>query len=125
MYTTDEKAGKRIPLQVSGRDVPDCPCELLDIDAGTLFVLSERQIPESSAIVVTMGHVELAGVVADCRPDDQNWVISIALSSRRRRLDQRIPHGEESTLAVIGKGNASLRPCQIIDTSSFGLGLRL
>lgn len=116
---------KRIPVNISGPDVPDCPCQLVGIDAGTLFVRSERQIPESSAIVVSLDHMQLSGMVAGCQPAEEDWVISVALASCKRRLDRRIPHGEESAIAVIESDRTKLRPCCIIDTSSFGLGLRL
>ena len=119
------RPAKRIPVHISGQDVPDCPCELVGIDAGVLYVRSERQIPESSSIVVSFDHVHLSGVVAGCRPADDDWVISIALASCRRRLDERISNGEESTIGVVENGKATLRRCTIIDTSSFGMGLRL
>jgi hypothetical protein len=116
---------KRIPVHISGHDVPDCPCELVGIDAGMVIVRSERRIPESSAIVVSFDHVRLSGVVAECRPAKRDWVISVALASCRRRLDERIPAGEESAIGVIDHGPTKLLPCTIIDTSAFGLGLRL
>lgn len=116
---------KRIPVHISGQDVPDCPCELVGIDAGMVSVRSERRIPESSTIVVSFDHVKLAGVVAECRPAKKDWVISVALASCRRRLDQRIPAGEESAIGVIDHGPTKLLPCTIINTSAFGLGLRL
>ncbi len=116
---------RRIVLYISGQDVPDCPCELVGIDAGLVHVRSERQIPDASAIVVSFEHVRLSGVVAECRPDAAGWIISIALASCKRRLDERIPEGEESAMGVIEGGPTKLIPCTIINTSGFGLGLRL
>jgi hypothetical protein len=80
---------------------------------------------ESSAIVVSFDHVQLSGVVAGCQPADEDWIISIALSSCRRRLDERIPHGGESVIGIVEGDQTTVRQCRIIDTSSFGLGLRL
>jgi hypothetical protein len=122
---TQAKQVKRIPVHLSGQDVPDCPCELVGIDAGMVYVRGERQIPESSAIVVSFDHVQLSGVVAGCQPAEQDWVISIALASCKRRLDERIPEGEESAVGVIDSGPTKMLPCTIINTSGFGLGLRL
>ena len=116
---------KRILVHISGQDVPDCPCELVGIDAGMVYVRSERQIPESSVIVVSFDHVQLSGVVSSCQPAEQDWVISIALASCKRRLDERIPEGEESAVGVIDNGPTKMLPCTIINTSGFGLGLRL
>jgi hypothetical protein len=98
---------------------------LVGIDAGTLYVRSERQIPESSSIVVSFDHVQLSGVVAGCQPDEEEWVISVALASCKRRLDERIPSGGESVIGVVEGDRTTLRPCTIVDTSSFGLGLCL
>ena len=119
------KAPKRIPVHICGQDVPDCPCQLVGIDAGMLYVRSERQIPESSAIVVSFDHVHLSGVVAECRSAEGNWVISVALASCKRRLNDRIPDGEESMIGIVEGDRTHLRPCTIIDTSAFGMGLRL
>jgi hypothetical protein len=116
---------KRLAVHISGQDVPDCPCELVGIDAGMVYVRSERQIPESSAVVVSFDHVQLSGVVAGCQPAERDWVISIALASCKRRLDERVPDGEESAIGVIDSGPTKLLPCTIINTSGFGLGLRL
>ncbi len=116
---------KRVPVDISGQDVPDCPCELMGIDAGTLHIRSERQIPESSSIVVSLDHTQLSGVVVRCQPDREEWIISVALASRKRRLDKRIPQAEECAIAVIDDNRTDLRPCTIIDASPFGLGLRL
>jgi len=116
---------KRISVHISGTTVPDCACGLVGIDAGVLYVRSERQIPESSSIVVSFDRVQLSGVVAGCQPAEGEWVISIALASCKRRLDERIPNGEESVIGVVEGDRTTLRPCTIVDTSSFGLGLRL
>jgi hypothetical protein len=116
---------RRIPVNISGSDVPDCPCLLVGIDAGVLYARAERQIPESSSIVVSFDHVQLSGVVAGCQPAEGDWVISIALASCKRRLEERIPHGKASVIGVIDNGQTTLRSCTIIDTSSFGLGIRL
>ena len=116
---------KSTPVHISGATVPDCLCELSGIDTGVVCVRSERQIPESSAVVISFGRIQLSGVVAETRPTDEAWLISIALSSCRRRLDERIPHGSESVLGIVENGQTTLHPCTVIDTSTFGLGLRL
>ena len=116
---------RRIPICITGQDVPDCPSEMVGIEAGTVHLRSERQIPELSAVVVSFDHIRLSGVVAGCRAGKQGWVISIALASCKRRLDERIPEGEESAIGVVGTGQTKLLPCTITDSSSFGLGLRL
>jgi hypothetical protein len=119
------KAVRTIPVHITGTTVPDCFCALVGLEAGILYVRSERQMSESSPIVVSFDHVQLSGVVARCQPADEDWMITIALSSCRRRLEERIPHGEESVIGVVENGQTTLRSCTIIDTSSFGMGLRL
>jgi hypothetical protein len=119
------KAARTIPVHISGTTVPDCSCALVGIEAGVLYVRSDRQMSESSPIVVSFDHVQLSGVVAGCQPDEDAWMISVALSSCKRRLEERIPHGEESAVGVLEKGQTTMRQCTIIDTSSFGMGLRL
>lgn len=116
---------RRIPVHISGPQVPDCPCELVEVEAGTLFVRVERQIPESSAIVINLNQVKLPGVVSECRPIEDEWLLSIALASRKRRLDERIPNGQEAAIGVVENGQAKLRTCTIVDTSAFGMGLKL
>jgi len=115
----------RIPVHISGTTVPDSSCELVGIDAGILYVRSERQIPESAPIVVSFDHVQLSGVVAGCQPADEDWVISVALASCKRRLDERVPNGENSVIGIVESDGTILRSCTITDTSTFGLGLRL
>jgi hypothetical protein len=95
------------------------------IDSGTLFVRSEAYIPESSAIGVSFNHIQVSGIVAACISEENTWIVSIALSSCRRRLDERIPAGEESILGVIEGDHTTTHPCTVIDTSAFGLGIRL
>lgn len=119
------KPARSIPVHISGTTVPDCFCSLEGIEAGIVYVGSDRQMPESSSIVVSFDHVQLSGVVAGCQPNEDAWLISIALASCKRRLEERIPHGEESAVGVVEKGQTTMRPCTIIDTSSFGMGLRL
>lgn len=123
--TIARKAVKKIPVHISGTTVPDSICGLTGIDAGILYVRSERQMSESASVIVSFDHVQLSGVVAGCQPAGEDWMISIALSSCRRRLEERIPHGEESVIGVVEDGQTRLRRCTIIDTSSFGMGLRL
>ncbi len=116
---------KRVPVHISGADVPDFPCELVGVEAGTLFIRAERQIPESSGVTVNLNQVKLSGVVAECHPVENEWKLSIALSSRKRRLDERIPSGQEAAIGVVENGRSKLRTCTIVDTSAFGLGLRM
>jgi hypothetical protein len=120
-----ESAARRVPVHISGADVPDLPCELVGVEAGTLFIRAERQIPETSAVMVNLNQVTLPGVVAECHPAEDNWTLSIALSSRKRRLEERIPGGQEAAIGVVENGRAKLRTCTIVDTSAFGMGLRL
>ena len=119
------KTVKRISVHVSGTTVPDCSCELVGIEAGTLYIRSDRQISESLSIVVSFDHVQLSGVIARCQPDEDEWVISVALASCKRRLEERIPHGEVSVIGVVEGDRTTLRPCNIVDALSFGLGLEL
>src|ERR1700691_1159684 len=102
------KSAKRIPVHISGSDVPDCPCQLVGIDAGMLYVRSERQIPETSSIVVSFDHVQLSGVVARCQPAEGEWVISVALASCKRRLEERIPNAEESVIGIVENDRTNL-----------------
>jgi hypothetical protein len=119
------KAARTIPVHISGTTIPDCFCSLVGIEAGILYVRSDRQMSESSPIVVSFDHVQLSGVVAGCQPDEDAWMISVALASCKRRLEERIPHGEESAIGVVERGQTTMRQCTIVDTSSFGMGLRL
>lgn len=119
------RAARTIPVHISGTTIPDCICSLVGLEAGILYVRSDRQMAESSSIVVSFDHVRLSGVVAGCQPDEDAWMISVALASCRRRLEERIPHGEESAIGVVEGGQTTMRQCTIVDTSSFGMGLRL
>jgi hypothetical protein len=119
------RPAQAVAVHISGTAVPDCFGELADIDAGTVYVRSERQIPESSSVVISFHHTQLSGIVAGCRPAGPGWIVSIALSASRRRLDERIPHGEEGILGIVEDDRTSLHQCTIIDTSAFGMGLRL
>jgi hypothetical protein len=119
------KAARTIPVHISGTMIPDCLCSLVGLEAGILYVRSDRQMSESSAVAVSFDHVQLSGVVAGCQPDEDAWMISVALASCRRRLEERIPHGEESAVGVVERGQTTMRQCTIIDASSFGMGLRL
>jgi len=116
---------KRVPVHISGANVPDLPCELVDVEAGMLLIRAERQIPESSGVMVNLNQMTLPGVVAECHPVENDWMLSISLSSRKRRLDERIPSGQEAAIGVVENGRARLRMCTIVDTSAFGMGLRL
>jgi len=114
-----------IPVHISGTAVPDCFGELADIDAGTVYVRAERQIPDSSPVVISFQHTQLSGIVAGCQPAGEEWIVSIALSACKGRLDERIAHGEAGILGVVEGDRTSLHQCTIIDTSAFGMGLRL
>lgn len=127
VQTTPEsrQSAKRIPVHISGTTVPDRSCELVGIDAGLLYVRSGSQIPESSPVIVSFDHVQLSGVVAGCQPAEEEWLMSVALGSCKRRLEERAPNGEEGLMGIVESAGTTLRPCTIIDTSSFGLGLAL
>src|SRR5438045_444955 len=107
MYTVEKprtlgtRPPQRIPVHISGQDVPDSPCELVGIDAGMIFVRSERQMAESSPVAVSLDQMQLSGVVAGCQPAENDWVISIALWSSKRRLSERIPNGVEASIGVV------------------------
>lgn len=118
-------APDRIPIQISGPDVPDTPCQLVGIDAGTLYLRTDRQIAEASQIVISFDHVSLSGFVAECQSGSRGWIVSVALALCKRRLEERVPHGEEAVVRVIESGKAVRHLCTIVDTSTFGLGLRL
>lgn len=119
------KASKRIAVHISGTTVPDCSCELVGIDAGVLYVRSEHQISESSTVIVAFEHVQLSGVVASCTAAESDWVISVALASCRRRLEDRVASGEKSVIGVVDNDGTTHLDGEVIDTSSSGLGLRL
>jgi hypothetical protein len=76
-------------------------------------------------VVVSFSNTQLSGIVAECRPAGPEWAVSIALSTCRRRLDDRIPLGEESMIGIVKGDGTRLHRCTIVDTSSFGLGLRV
>lgn len=124
-YARNAARASRALVHISGTDVPDCFCLLVGIDAGTLFVRSERQIPTSTPIVVAFDHIRLAGVVANCQPTDADWVISVALGSCRRRLEDRVPVGERSVVGIVGPDGTTVVHGTVIDQSSAGLGIRL
>ena len=119
------KPARRIPVHISGTTVPDCTCHLVGIDAGVLYVRSDRQIQESSPIVVSFEHVQLSGIVAGCQPMEEEWVISVALASCRRRLATRVPNGEKCAIGIVESNGTTMRHGSVTDTSSAGLGLRL
>jgi hypothetical protein len=118
-------AAERIQIQISGPDVPDTPCQLVGIDAGTLYLRADRKISEGSQIVISFDHVTLSGFVAECQSGSRGWVVSVALALCKRRLEERVPHGEEAIVRVVENGKATHHLCVIVDTSSFGLGVRL
>jgi hypothetical protein len=95
------------------------------IDAGVLYVRSERQIPESSPIIVSFDHVRVSGVVAACRPGERAWVISVALASCKRRLETRVENGEKCAVGIVESTGTTVREGSVVDQSSSGLGLRL
>jgi len=116
----------QIPVHLSGTTVPDCECTLAGIDAGTLFLQSERQIPESSAVVVAFNHIQLSGIVAECQPDGPGWMVAIALAASKRRLDERIANGAAGIVGIVENDRTtSVHDCTIINNSTSGLGLRL
>jgi hypothetical protein len=123
--TERRKSPKRTPVHLSGTNVPDCACQLVGIDAGILYLRSDRQIAESSSVMVSFDHVQLSGVVAGCQADERHWVISIALASCKRRLDGRVPAGEKSVIGIVESNGTTLRAGRVIDQSQSGLGLRL
>ena len=123
--TERRKSPKRTPVQISGTNVPDCACHLVGIDAGVLYVRSDRQIAETSSVVVSFDHVQLSGVVGGCQPAERHWIISIALASCKRRLDARVPAGEKSVIGIVESDGTTLRAGHVIDQSQSGLGLRL
>jgi len=112
-------------VNISGQDVPDTPCELIGIDTGMIFVRSERHMAASSPVAISLDQMQLSGVVAGCQPIENDWMISLALWSSKRRLSERIPNGLEAAIRVVEGDQASLHPCTIIDSTPFGLGLRL
>jgi hypothetical protein len=116
------KLAARRPVRISGKTVPDGYCELVGLDAGVLYVQSERRIPETSPVTVSFDHTQLSGYVTECQPTEREWVIAIALASGRRR-EARIPTGEEYTVGIVG--NRGTRRCRatVIDRSSSVLGL--
>src|SRR5215831_9784140 len=116
------KSSRQVSVHISGTTVPDCFCELVGIDSGILYVRSERQIPESSSIFVAFNHVQLSGIVAGCHPAEQDWVISIALASCKRRLEERFPAGEKSVIGIVQNKGTTLLEGSVIDASSSGLG---
>ena len=129
--TRKAKSLNRIPVHITGTTVPDCICQLVGIDAGVLYVRSEYQIPESAPIVVSFDHVQLSGVVADCQPHETDWIISVALASCKRRLEERVSNGESCSVGVVGSvGNlgseaTTLHTGTVVDQSPSGLGLRI
>jgi hypothetical protein len=118
-------ATDRIQIQISGPDVPDTPCELVGIDAGTLYLRVDRKVPEASQIVISFDHVTLSGFVAECQSGSRGWIVSVALALCKRRLEERVPNGEEAIVRVVENGKATHHLCAIVNTSNFGLGLRL
>ena len=104
--------------------MPDSSGEIVGMDAGLLFLRSDRRIPESSSIEISFPQVKISGVVENCRRVEADWVISVAMTPGRRRLE-RMPVGEDTTLAVIENGAATLRRARIVDASGSGMGIRV
>lgn len=115
----------RIPVTISGPDVPDTAGYLVGVDAGTLYARSERQIAQASPIVISLDRVTLSGMVMESRPAEDEWIISIALPAGKRRLEERIPYGREGKIGIVENGKTDLRPCMILDASPHGLGIQL
>jgi hypothetical protein len=111
------------PLRISGNTVPDGECELVGIDAGVLYVRSDRRIADASSVTVAFDHTQLSGYVTGCQPTEDEWVISIEVASGRRR-EERIPTGEQFTVGIVSN-NGTVR-CQgtVVDKSASGLGVR-
>lgn len=123
--TVPRKSAKRIPVHISGTTIPDCACQLVGVDSGTLYLRSERQIEESSPIKVSFDHVQLSGVVAGCEVAERGWAISVALASCKRRLEARVPGGEIDAVGIVENNGTTVRSCTVVDQSPSGLGLRL
>jgi len=111
------------PVRISGRTVPDGDCQLVGIDAGVLYLRSDRRIADSSAVTVSFDHTQLSGYVTGCQRTEDAWVISIALASGRRR-EERVPTGEQFTVGIVGNRGTTSCQCTVIDRSPSGLGLR-
>lgn len=95
----------------------------MGIDAGTVFVRSDRQIRESTPVVVSFDHIRLSGVVAACQPDGEEWLISIGLGACRRRLEARVPVGERSVIGIVEREGTRVVHGTVIDQSASGLGI--
>ena len=110
-------------MRISGKTVPDGDCELVGIDSGVFYVRSERRIVEDSAVTVSFEQTQLAGYVTGCQSMEQEWIISVALASGRRR-GVRVPTGEEFTVGVVSNGGTMRCQATVVDKSLSGLGLR-
>ena len=111
------------PVRISGKNVPDGECELVGIDAGILYVRSERRIADGSPVTVSFDHTQLSGYVTGCQAAEDGWVISVELASGRRS-EARIPTGEQYTVGVVGNRGTTRCKGVVIDRSPSGLGLR-
>ena len=111
------------PVRITGKTVPDGDCELVGIDAGVLYVRSERRMADSSPVTVSFDQTQLSGYVTGCQPVEHEWVISIALASGRRR-EARIPTGEQFTVGIVSNNGTVRCRGTVTDKSPSGLGLR-
>ncbi len=112
-------------VHITGATVPDCFCRLVGIDAGSIVVRSDRQIPESTPITIAFDHIRLSGNVATCQPTDDDWVISVALASSKRRLETRVPVGEPSVIGIVESDGTTVVHGTVVDQSASGLRIEI
>lgn len=113
----------RRPVRIAGKAVPDSECELVGIDAGVLFLHSERRIADTSAVTISFDRTQLSGYVSGCQPVETGWAVSISLVSGRRK-EVRIPTGEHLAVGVVSSSGTKRYHCTVVDRSASGLGLR-
>lgn len=114
---------ERRSVRLSGKNVPDGDAELVGIDAGFLYLRTERRIVTDSAVTISFEQTQLSGYVTECQPTEDAWVITIALASGRRR-EARIPTGEQFTAGIVSANGTTRCTATVIDKSASGMGLR-
>jgi hypothetical protein len=114
---------ERRAVRLAGKNVPDGDAELVGIDAGFLYLRTERRIVTDSPVTISFEQTQLSGYVSECQPTEDAWVVTIALASGKRR-EARIPTGEQFTAGIVTANGTTQCLATVIDKSASGMGLR-
>lgn len=120
-----QTTAERKPVHVSGKHLPDFDCQLIGLDSGFIHLRSDIQVPEAVPLVVAFDQVQLNGHVAQCVRTGGAWKITVALSDRKQRMEDRVPSGQRCSLRVIGSKGSTAIQGFVADQSKGGLGVKV